>query len=250
MSLPKNQAQIIKHKKDALSALDTLLDKYIAKDPKKADLLSYWLEDYSKFLDYEPNFNATSLRRYKRGEIIKAHLGYNIGSEEGGLHYCIVIGKENPLSSPVLNVVPLTSAKSPGKKLCLGQVFIGDDLKNKVEEKCITLIKKARTKFSKAAKLIEDVRNGRNSIDPTEIDMSTLDELKLFVKTLDNAGKVSNEASRMKSGSIALVNQITTISKIRIYDPKTDNDILSHIRLSDETLNKIDDEIKKMFVYK
>ena len=67
---------------------------------------------------------------------------------------------------------------------------------------------------------------------------------------LDNAGKVSNEASRMKSGSIALVNQITTISKIRIYDPKTDNDILSHIRLSDETLNKIDDEIKKMFVYK
>ncbi len=29
----------------------------------------------------------------------------------------------------------------------------------------------------------------------------------------------------MKCGSIALVNQITTISKIRIYDPKTDHDI-------------------------
>ena len=250
MSLPKNQAQIIKHKKDALSALDTLLDKYIAKDAKKADLLSYWLEDYSKFLDYEPNFNATSLRRYKRGEIIKAHLGYNIGSEEGGLHYCVVIGKENPLSSPVLNVVPLTSAKSPSKKLCLGQVFIGDDLKNKVEEKCNTLTQKAFAKFSKAAKFLENASNKNSPIDPSEVDASTLDELKLFLKALENAEKVYKEAKRMKSGSIALVNQITTISKIRIYDPKTDNDILSSIRLSDDTLNKIDDEIKKMFVYK
>ena len=51
----------------------------------------------------------------------------------------------------------------------------------------------------------------------------------------------------MKRGSIALVNQITTISKIRIYDPKTDHDILSGIRLSNEKLDLIDDEIQKKF---
>ena len=55
------------------------------------------------------------------------------------------------------------------------------------------------------------------------------------------------EVLKMKCGSIALVNQITTISKIRIYDPKTDHDILSGIRLSNEKLDLIDDEIQKKF---
>lgn len=52
----------------------------------------------------------------------------------------------------------------------------------------------------------------------------------------------------MKSGSIALVGQIKTISKIRIYDPKTNDDVLSKIKLSSETLDKIDDEIKNLFL--
>ena len=55
------------------------------------------------------------------------------------------------------------------------------------------------------------------------------------------------ETSKMKKGSIALVNQITTISKIRIYDPKTNNDILSHIKLSNEKLDMIDAEIIRMY---
>ena len=32
--------------------------------------------------------------------------------------------------------------------------------------------------------------------------------------------KIGLEISRMKEGSIALVNQITTVSKIRIFDPR------------------------------
>ncbi len=35
-----------------------------------------------------------SLRRYKRGEIVKVHLGFNVGSEEGGLHYAVVLDKK------------------------------------------------------------------------------------------------------------------------------------------------------------
>ena len=55
------------------------------------------------------------------------------------------------------------------------------------------------------------------------------------------------EISKMKRGSIALVNQITTISKIRIYDPKKNKDMLSGITLSEESLDKIDYEIIKKF---
>ena len=48
-------------------------------------------------------------------------------------------------------------------------------------------------------------------------------------------------------GSIALVNQITTISKMRIYDPKTDYDVLSNIKLSNEKLDLLDAEIIKRY---
>ena len=249
MSIPKTSEQISKHKKDAISTLDILLDKYIISNPKKADILSYWLEDYSRFLDCESDFNPKHLKRYKRGEIIKANLGFNIGSEEGGLHYCVVIEKNNPQSSPVLTVIPLTSSKSTDKKQYAGQVFIGNDLKNKVEDKCNMLIKKAYEKFSNTAKIVEDFSNGEISIESAEIDNTTIEEIKQFLKALESAEKVYNEANRMKAGSIALVNQITTISKIRVYDPKTNKDILSNIRLSDESLNKIDAEIKKLFTY-
>ena len=51
----------------------------------------------------------------------------------------------------------------------------------------------------------------------------------------------------MKNGSIALVNQITTISKLRIYDPKNSHDPLAGIKLSNEKLDKIDNEIIRRY---
>lgn len=56
-----------------------------------------------------------------------------------------------------------------------------------------------------------------------------------------------NEINKAKLGSIALVGQITTISKIRIYDPKTNFDILSNVKLSNEKLDRIDQEIISNF---
>ena len=61
--------------------------------------------------------------------------------------------------------------------------------------------------------------------------------------------KLIIENDRMKvNGSIALLNQITTISKIRIYDPKTKTDALNNVKISDENLKNIDNELKKMLI--
>ena len=54
----------------------------------------------------------------------------------------------------------------------------------------------------------------------------------------------------MKYGSIAIVNQVRVVSKQRIYDPKTNFDILSGIKLSNENLDLIDEMMKKLFVKK
>lgn len=89
------------------------------------------------------------------------------------------------------------------------------------------------------------------SLDKSEMmlkQLSALDSIATNVVELMNATSkeielcraMNNEIQRLKYGSIALINQITTISKIRIYDPKTNHNILSGIKLSSEKLNLID----------
>ena len=53
----------------------------------------------------------------------------------------------------------------------------------------------------------------------------------------------------MKAGTIALVGQITTISKYRIYDPLSTKNALHGIRVSDATLDLIDSKIKELFTH-
>lgn len=59
--------------------------------------------------------------------------------------------------------------------------------------------------------------------------------------------KMLEELNRISIGSKALVGQITTISKLRIIDPKHANDVLSGIKIEGEDLKKIDKRIKKLF---
>ena len=61
--------------------------------------------------------------------------------------------------------------------------------------------------------------------------------------------KIGLEISRMKEGSIALVNQITTISKIRIFDPRNLKGVLSGISLSEENMEKINKKMKKLYIF-
>ena len=75
-------------------------------------------------------------------------------------------------------------------------------------------------------------------------------QLKETQKEGELLDRISREVQRMKTGSIALSNQITTISKIRIYDPKTNHDILSGIKLTSEELDLIDTELLNQFVGK
>ena len=104
---------------------------------KKADLISYWIKDYVRFLKLEEEYDPKKSRKYKRGDVIKAHLGFRIGSEEGGLHYCVVLDKTPALSSPVLTVVPLTSVKKQDNLVYLprGCVYIGNEIYNLINLK-------------------------------------------------------------------------------------------------------------------
>ena len=86
-----------------------------------------------KCLRSEKDFNPTNLKTYKRGDIIKVNLGFNIGSELGGLHYCVVIDKKNNRNSPVITVIPLSSQKTD--KINKNSIMLGNEIYNKLVEK-------------------------------------------------------------------------------------------------------------------
>ena len=237
------------HKHNATEKLNTYLESLInSSDPNltgKADKLCYWIEDWVRFLDFEPTFSPMSLRRYKRGEIIKVHLGFNIGSEEGGLHYAVVIDKNNAKTSPVVTVVPLTSVKPKTNinNLKKGSIYLGNELFTQLNTK-ISYTKRTLTEnLVKLKKCIDNPNDSLSLQERIEIPKA-LNQIDAEIDTLN---KMRQEILKIRSGSIALVNQITTISKIRIYDPKTDHDILSGIKLSNEKLDLIDTEIANNF---
>lgn len=222
MSIDKN-----KHKQNALSKLNDFIDQL---DDKKASIFCYWLEDYVKFLSYENLFRPNTLKTYKRGEIIKAHLGFNIGSEEGGLHYCVVLDNNNSRNSPTVTVAPMTSVKKDKDttKLYPSELYIGSELYDLMNLKITT----TQEEITKTIKLLKNAQKKFTS--------DLISKLNKYTKAID-------EIQKMKFGSIVLIGQITTISKIRIYDPKRNDDPLGKIRLSNRTLDLIDEKIESLY---
>lgn len=174
-----------------------------ARSRKRGSLLCYWIIDYIRFLQQEQRVHT--FRIYKRGTIVSVHLGYRIGSEEGGMHYGVVLNKKDSSKNPVLTIVPLTSLKSAEQiqRLKPGCVFLGSDLLKLLMEK--------------------------HKVAPSPA--------------------LANEINKLKWGSIALPNQIVTISKLRIYGPISKDSPLYGIRFSSESLDEIDRVIQKMFIH-
>lgn len=226
----KTSAEIIAHKDNALKKLDALLLSYISdkNTMDKTDKLYYWIEDFCNLLKAEKTFDPKFLKSYSRGDIIQVNLGYNIGNEEGGLHYCVVIDRHNSKKSGIVTVIPLTSDK--GKKLDFSEVPLGNEVYSSFKKKYDVIM----LKISKTI----------NSFN----EHTSREEIKSALKTLEFLRKMDSKMEKMKKGSIALVSQITTISKQKIYDPQKTSDLLAEVRISDNSLDLINDKMKQLFI--
>lgn len=214
----------------SINKLKKLMQRYISNDLTidKADKLAFWLEDYVRFLNFEDTFDPTYFKRYERGDIIKANLGYNVGNEEGGLHYCVVVDRNNLRSSGIITVVPLTSYK--GKETHYTSVFLGNEIYKNFKKKYDTLMLQLSAKINSIS-----IKTSKEEL------QSALDDFA-FLQSMDD------EIAKMKKGSVALVSQITTISKQRIYNPQKKRDILSGLKLSESSLDLINNKIKELYI--
>nr|DAZ73335.1 MAG TPA: MazF protein/MazE protein, antidote, programmed cell death.7A [Caudoviricetes sp.] len=281
MSSEITKETVISNKKDAIKALNKLLEYYIndpsGKHLKKANLISYWIKDYTRFINFEETFDPTRNISYKRGNIVKLNFGFNVGSEYGGLHYGVVLDKHNTHNSPVVTVVPLTSVKAD-KTIHPNSVDLGNEIYRSLKLKYDTISKALTDEQEEISEMLamakvlttltdESITKTRNSERNSEEfsknmhDAKTyLDAVKKIQKVLeeksqhkadevDYLDKIGEEISHMKEGSIALVNQITTISKIRIFDPRNLKGVLAGVSLSQESMEKINQKVKELYIF-
>lgn len=236
MSKEKSNSEIVAHFTAVLEQYKVyfleLLNTGLAEAKKKIDLVSYWLNDWLRYLNYEEEYSKKMHPKYKRGSIVQVNLGFNVGSEFGGLHYAITLEKEDNEKIPNIVIVPLTSIKpttnieklnKDKSRLNIG-TYIYDEI-----------TKKTNIEFSD---YLNEIKN-------------TKEKNKLLSKSMNEKARILQkhfeELDQMKKGTIVLLRQIRVISKMRIYAPTNKNDLLNKIRVSEEILNQIDSRLKNLF---
>ena len=214
---------------------------------KSATLIAYWIRDYIRLLNMESSRNK-KYRRYHRGDVVKVHLGFRIGNEEGGLHYGIVLDKFDGAKSSIVTILPMTSIKPKTdlKHLNFRDVYLGTDITDAIADK---LMNDARSSLASYLAVQEQLTELQHKNELTEEAASSLAEKAARArKKNDIVQKQMLLAAKMKRGGIALCNQIVTVSKLRIYGPCSKNDLLYGTCLSDESMKIIDGKIKELYL--
>lgn len=238
-----NQAELVQFKNSLLRSLDNQLTDLIESDDdsdyRKAAKICYWIKDYIGYMDFEASFNPTRLPKYERGSIVKVNFGFRIGNEHGGLHYAVVIDNNNSIRSGAVTVVPLKSKKT-GRTLHQHHVDLGSEIYEKIQLRNNTLIQSINQKLSGLRTKLASAE------EPEAIEINS--QIQEIVKEDKALKKIRKELSKMQGGSIALLDQVTTVSKMRIYDPQSGFGVLSGVKLSSEGLNAIDQKMRELFM--
>lgn len=193
MSNEITKDSVIQNKKEAIKSLNKLLEGYI-NDPsgshlKKANLISYWIKDYVRMINFEEQFDPTRNLSYKRGNVVKIDFGFNIGAEYGGLHYGVVLDNKNPHNSPVVTVVPLTSIKS-AKETHSNNVELGNEIYRSLKIKYDTISKSLK-----------------------EEEEEIIQELTLFKALVDLTTQAADELKECERNSKEFAQKLSTAEK-------------------------------------
>lgn len=88
-------------------ALETIRAAVPRWDEKRALILANWLIRKMEYLESEGCYQPKRDNYYKRGQIVHVDFGFNVGSEDGGGRFAVVLW--SPQDSKTMTVIPLTS---------------------------------------------------------------------------------------------------------------------------------------------
>lgn len=110
---------------DLDQTLALLKDEIYRLHPKQQHLLCEWINIWSKYLSFESSFDPTKLLKYNRGDILLIQMGYNVGNEQGGKRYAVVI-EDNPMASPIVSVVPIATLGDGKNTIHFSEIMLGE----------------------------------------------------------------------------------------------------------------------------
>ena len=160
--------------------------------------------------------------------MVKADLGYNVGSEEGGMHYGVVLDNNNDKSSKVVTIVTLRSLKE-------GESPLDIDGKFEVYLGCALL----KTKINYVKHEISKYK--------ARIAAGTA-ESPDFVINCSKVRKYERELRNLEGGTVAVASQVRTISKMRICEPTKSYHSLTGFQLPPEKMVQIEELICRLFL--
>lgn len=141
------------------NALQELKKAVLTLSGKQQNIISEWLFVWARYLNFEKSFKPDRLKYYKRGDIVHLHLGYNVGNEQGGAHYAVVMDNNNNRASGCVVVVPISSLESGksadslhGSEVYLGKIIPGSDIESYAQPLQIRCVSKLRIIKPKAEK--------------------------------------------------------------------------------------------------
>lgn len=118
---------------------------------KKQDIISDWFFTWARYLKFERTFKPERLKYYKRGDIVHVHFGFNVGNEQGGTHYAVVVDNNNNKASGCVVVVPISSIDAGktldslhGSEVYLGRIIPNSDTESYAQPLQIRCVSKLR----------------------------------------------------------------------------------------------------------
>lgn len=251
--------EVILNKKDAIKTLNKMLEYFIntpsEKHLKKANLISTWIKTYSNMIAFEEEFDPNRNIAYKRGDVLFVDFGFGIGSEFGGKHYAVVLDKHNYRNASSITVVPLSSSKE-GKPIYKRDLYLGNELYEKLSLKLKTHLPELRKQNMENRQILETIQKfidfpneNFSESEITKLQNELLNRLEETGKSIASMEQVKKQIDLLKPGSIAKIEQIRTISKIRICSPTNKWHPLFGIRLTEKTMQNINAQIKELYIF-
>ena len=244
-------------KRNLTLARDILL--YISNNTNNKKFKYIGKSDYyrAKRFKKENSEEQPLFKKYKRGTILFVDFGTGVGNEFSLPHFAIVLNNKDNPKNGLLTVVPLSSKNKKG------YVDLGKDLiNNLIETVCkdleiimdtIESVNEIHRIHNLGEKQSKDISEEHKELlisfikkhDPTVTHLND----SLFYSWMKTEEKWINDIFykyfKYDKNTFANVNNIKTISKLRIAKPLNPNDPIGRTRISEENLQKIEKEILK-----
>lgn len=246
--------------KNELSNASGILYK-LQKHSKNPKFKNLSLNELKRAKLFKQEAKNTKYRKYKRGSIVLVDFGLNHGSEFSFPHFAIVLDKKDNPSSQKLTVVPLTSKK--GKD--------NINLEKEIYNRIFYYIERLANDYREIHDIIQNLFNFSETIPSNDTiirtdnpkylsfvkrhdteDVPTLLTLKdlIFWQSEDavKIGELKKHYEKYKKNSYAKVDNITTVSKLKICLPINDFDPISNAVVSDNVLLEIEHAFAKRYL--